>query len=330
MNRQNPLIVITGPTAAGKTECAIWLAQRLNAEIISADSMQVYQYMDIGTAKPDLLQQQTVKHHLLDLVRPDEDFSVSDYKRHFEQTVPRINAAGKLAIITGGTGLYIRACLRAFLEQNPVGPNWELRNCFQKQAAEKGALYLHQQLMQVDPAAAARIHPNDLRRVIRALEVFHTLGEPISGLQTQREVNGPYRVIYVVIDRERDELYQRIDARVDRMVQQGLQQEVESLLDRGYSSNLKSMQSLGYRQFTAYLQGRCSLETVIELMKRETRRYAKRQLTWFRKEPVDYWVNASGGRREFFGEILRYLEGSLDRMSNSIENNLVGGKKDNE
>jgi tRNA dimethylallyltransferase len=326
MSHRNPLIVIAGPTAAGKTECAIWLAQKLNAEIVSADSMQVYKYMDIGTAKPGLAQQQTVKHHLIDLVPPDADFSVSDYKLSFAQTVPEISAAGKLPVVSGGTGLYIRASLRSFLEQNPVGPNWELRNHFQSQAAEKGALYLHQQLLQVDPAAAARIHPNDLRRVIRALEVFHTLGKPISGLQTQLESNGPYRVFYIVINRERSELYQRIDARVVQMVQQGLQQEVESLLERGYSSNLKSMQSLGYRQFTGYLQGRYSLETAIEQMKRETRKYAKRQLTWFRKEPVDFWVNISGNRRDFFGEILQYLEGSLHRMSNNIENKFSGGK----
>ncbi len=319
MNQQQlPLIVIAGPTAVGKTECAIRIAREVNAEVLSADSMQIYKYMDIGTAKPSLEQRQTIEHHLLDLVEPDIEFSVSDYKMFFDKAVAEIVAKGKLPLMTGGTGLYIRACLRSFLIENPVGPNWELRRSLQAQAEEKGSTYLHQQLERVDSGAASRIHPNDLRRIIRGLEVYHTLGKPISELQNQMNSHSPYQVFYIFINRERNELYQRIDQRVDAMVREGFQQEVESLLARGYSPGLKSMNSLGYRQFIQYLAGKTSLETAISLMKQETRNYAKRQLTWFRKEPVALWVDASGDRREFFGEIMQYLEGGLHRMSNSI------------
>lgn len=312
-----PLIVITGPTAVGKTECAIWIAQKLNAEIISADSMQVYRYMDIGTAKPSLEQQQAVKHHLIDVVEPDCDFSVSDYKTLFDETVPAILAKGKFPLVTGGTGLYIRACLRSFLEGNPVRPNPELRNSLQSIAAEKGSLYLHQQLATADPDSARRIHPNDLRRIIRALEVYYILGEPISKLQIQQANESPYQVIYIFLNRERAELYRRIETRVDEMLHQGLLKEVEMLLEKGYHSDLKPLQSLGYRQMIEYLQGKYSWETAIAAIKQETRNYAKRQLTWFRKEPIDLVVTLVGNNREFFGEILQFLEGSLDQMSNS-------------
>jgi tRNA dimethylallyltransferase len=312
-----PLIVIAGPTAVGKTECAIWIAQQLNAEIISADSMQVYRYLDIGTAKPSLEQQQAVRHHLIDVVEPDSDFSVSDYKTLFDETVPALMARGKLPLVTGGTGLYIRACLRSFLDGNPVQPNWELRNSLNLKAEAQGSSFLHQQLARVDPEAARRIHPNDLRRIIRALEVYEVLGEPISKLQIQQKNESPYHVLYIFLDRERAELYQRIEARVDEMLGQGLLKEVESLLERGYRSDLKPLQSLGYRQMIAYLQGQYSWETAVAAIKQETRNYAKRQLTWFRKEPIDLVVTLVGNNRELFGEILQYLEGSLGRMSNS-------------
>lgn len=312
-----PLIVIAGPTAVGKTECALWIAQKLNAEIISADSMQVYRYMDIGTAKPGLEQQQAVKHHLIDVVEPDFDFSVSNYKTLFDETVSALIARGKLPLVTGGTGLYIRACLRSFLEGNPVQPNWELRNSLKVVAEEKGSLHLHQQLSVADPDAARRIHPNDLRRIIRALEVYEISGEPISKLQIQQANESPYQVIYIFLNRERAELYQRIETRVDEMLDHGLLKEVETLLEKGYRSDLKPLQSLGYRQMIEYLQGKSSWETAVTAIKQETRNYAKRQLTWFRKEPVDLVVTLVGNNREFFGEILQSLEGSLGQMSNS-------------
>jgi tRNA dimethylallyltransferase len=312
-----PLIVIAGPTAVGKTECAIWIAQQLNAEIISADSMQVYRYMDIGTAKPSLEEQKAVKHHLIDVVEPDQDFSVSDYKTLFDETIPALRVNGKLPLVTGGTGLYIRACLRSFLEGNPVEADWELRDTLQTLAEEKGSSYLHERLAAVDSAAAQRIHPNDLRRIIRALEVYEISGVPISQLQVQEANESPYHVIYIFLNRERSELYQRIEMRVDQMIDQGLRKEVAALLDKGYRSDLKPFQSLGYRQMIEYLQGKSTWETAVAAIKQETRNYAKRQLTWFRKEPVNLKVTLVGNKREYFGEILQYLEGSLDQMSNS-------------
>lgn len=299
---------------------AIALAQKLNAEIISADSMQVYRYMDIGTAKPSPSERQGIKHHLIDLVTPDCDFSVSDYQKYFHPALASILAAGKLPIFSGGTGLYIRACLESFLTGNPAGADPDFRRSLHEQAAREGSAALHQQLQQVDPLSARRIHPNDLRRIIRALEVYHATGRPFSELQSRQPGETKYRVIYVFLDRDRAELYRRIDERVEQMLKQGLVAEVRMLMDRGYGPELKSMQSLGYRQIVSYLRGSCTLEQAVAEMKTKTRNYAKRQLTWFRREPVDFWVNLSkkhsnnGFPREIFLEILEYLEGRLERM----------------
>jgi tRNA dimethylallyltransferase len=306
----NPLIVITGPTAVGKTDLAIWLAERLNGEIISADSMQVYKYMDIGTAKPTLEEQQRVKHHLIDIVKPSEDFSVADYRVLFDQTVSSLNGQGKIPLMVGGTGLYIRACLRSFSFIDP-GADPELRHKLREQATDAGPGFLHQRLQQVDPEAAARIHPNDNHRIIRALEVYLHTGTPFSLIRSKQEIALKYPLIYVFLDRDRAELYQRIEVRVDSMLKQGLVLEVKELLKQGFSSNLKAMQSLGYQQINEYIENKISLEQATELIKQKTRNYAKRQLTWFRKEPVDLWINISGPSEEFFGEILNYIEGRL-------------------
>jgi tRNA dimethylallyltransferase len=306
-----PLIVIAGPTAVGKTEFAIWLSGQLNAEIISADSMQVYKYMDIGTAKPSPLEQRLVKHYLIDVVEPDQEFSVADYKSLFDQTVRMIQSAGKLPIMVGGSGLYIRACTQSFFFEDPGGADWELRNSLKAQAQEHGVQCLYQQLEKVDAIAASRIHPNDLRRIIRALEVYQSTGIPISRLQAERNPDSQYQTIYIFIDRDRSELYQRIEARVDLMIEQNLIGEVESLLKRGYSPDLKPMQSLGYKQINEYFQRIYPLEEAVNRIKQLTRNYAKRQLTWFRKEPVDFWVNISSNKQEFFGVILNYIRGRL-------------------
>jgi tRNA dimethylallyltransferase len=306
-----PIIVISGPTAVGKTDLAIRLSEHLNAEIISADSMQVYKYMDIGTAKPSLKEQQRVKHHLIDIVEPNRDFSVADYQSLFDHTVNMLSSQGKIPLVVGGTGLYIRACLRSFPFKDP-GADQKIRQRLREQAAvanEPG--FLHQQLKQVDPRAAEKIHPNDTYRVIRALEVFLRTGTPFSLFQAEQETRPRYQAIYLFLNRDRDELYRRIEARVDLMLEQGLVAEVESLLERGFSSELKSMQSLGYQQINDYLQTKISLEQARELIKQRTRNYAKRQLTWFKKEPVDFWVNISGPNQEFFDLILKYIEGRL-------------------
>ena len=312
-----PLLVIAGPTGVGKTECAIRLAKMLNGEIISADSMQVYKYMDIGTAKPDDEEQQEAKHHLIDIVEPDQDFTVSDYKNLFDMTVPLVVAAGKLPMVVGGTGLYIRVCLQSYLTGNPAGADWELRKRLNEQADEKGLSYLFEELKRVDLIAAGRIHPNDKRRIIRALEVYENTGKPISELHANQVNDSIYTPVYLFLDRERSELYRRIEERVDRMFEKGFLQEVRSLLERGYSPGLKPMQGLGYHQINEYFQNKFSLEQAIAQVKQQTRNYAKRQLTWFRKEPVDLSVDMTGNNREFFGEILVYLEGRLSGMSNN-------------
>jgi tRNA dimethylallyltransferase len=313
-----PLLVIAGPTAVGKTDCAISLALRLTGEIISADSMQVYKYLDLGTAKPSLEQQLAVKHHLIDLVTPDQEFAVSDFRKLFEDTIKEVVSRGKLPILSGGTGLYIRACLQAYLGDNPAGADWDLRLRLQEAAREQGPEFLFQQLEKVDPAAAARIHPNDLRRVIRALEVFQTTGKPISSFQSRQPAGELYQLTYIFLERERTDLYHRIDRRVDFMIEQGLLDEVSSLLEMGYSPDLKPMQGLGYRQMNDYLQKKCSWEEAVASMKQQTRNYAKRQLTWFRKEPIDFRMNLTNRGPEFLGEILEYLEGRFDQMSNNI------------
>ncbi|NLW48521.1 MAG: tRNA (adenosine(37)-N6)-dimethylallyltransferase MiaA [Firmicutes bacterium] len=311
----NPLIILTGPTAVGKTELSLELAQRVNAEIVSADSMQVYKYMDIGTAKPSLKERESVPHHLLDLVRPDQDFSVADYQRHFQQTVNSIYDRGKLPLLTGGTGLYIRACIQGF-DLEPGGPLPSLRRELKEQIEEYGPQYLYQRLLTVDPEAAEKIHPNDQRRVIRALEVFLSTGAPISKLQRNRSSNYQFKLIYIFLNRDRDELYRRIEDRVEQMIEAGLVEEVNSLIKKGFSPQLKPMQSLGYKQISNYLFQNFSLEEAITSIKQETRRYAKRQLTWFRREPIDYAVTITGDSQEFFGDILNYIEG---RLGNDVE-----------
>lgn len=308
----NPLIILAGPTAVGKTELSLKLARRLNTEIVSADSMQIYKYMDIGTAKPSPEERKAVPHHLLDLVEPDQEFSVADYKAYFEATVASLYQRGKIPLVTGGTGLYIRACIQAF-DLGPGKPDPDLRRELNEQAERFGVNYLHQRLRESDPEAASKIHPNDRRRLIRALEVFINTGVPISSLQKNRSIRFKYKLIYIFLNRERNELYDRIEKRVERMIADGLIDEVRSLLERGYSPDLKPMQSLGYKQINLFLQGKLTLEEAIASIKQETRRYAKRQLTWFRKEPIDYHFNVSGNSEEFFGDILNYIEGRLGK-----------------
>jgi tRNA dimethylallyltransferase len=307
-----PLIVIAGPTAVGKTDCAIWLAERLHGEIVSADSMQVFKYMDIGTAKPSLEQQQRVKHHLIDIVDPDQDFSVADYQDLFDRTVNSLLRDNKIAVVTGGTGLYIRACLRSYAFIDP-GADPEIRRQLRDEAENAGDTdYLYRQLMQVDPETAIKVHPHDSHRLIRALEVYRRTGTPFSKLQAeQQRSTSKYATIFLFLDRDRDELYQRIEARVDVMFQMGFINEVKGLFEKGYSPELKAMQSLGYQQISQFLKNRISLAEAEALIKQKTRNYAKRQLTWFRKEPVDLWYHISGSNEEFFGEILNYIEGRL-------------------
>jgi tRNA dimethylallyltransferase len=309
-----PIIIIAGPTAAGKSELAIRIAEHFRTGIISADSMQVYRHLNIGTAKPTLQEQRRVPHHLIDLVEPDQSFSVADYQSCFHSKLQEFTSRKQMPLVVGGTGLYIRASLQSF-HFSPAGPETALRQELQTIAEKFGNEYLYHQLVEQDPLSAARIHPNDLRRVIRALEVFQTTGVSISEQpQWSGALDRP--VIYLVIDRDRTGLYQRIEARVDRMIVDGLLDEVRQLLQMGFGPELKPLQGLGYRQMMAFLHNKISWNDALDDLKKATRNYAKRQLTWFRREPFDCWLNLSNQGPGFMDEILSFIEGRLDRMSN--------------
>ncbi|HHZ20681.1 MAG TPA: tRNA (adenosine(37)-N6)-dimethylallyltransferase MiaA [Firmicutes bacterium] len=302
------LPVLVGPTAVGKTELSIRLAEALGAEILSADSMQIYKYMDIGTAKPTPAERRGIPHHLLDLVTPDQPFSVAEYQKSFQSVEKAVRARNRIPLVTGGTGLYIRAVTRQFrIPAPPADP--QLRKELQERLEQEGNQRLHDELRRVDPAAAQRIHVNDGRRIIRALEVFIGSGKPFSTWleDAQQPINSG--TVMIGLNRDRNELYQRIDLRVEQMLRRGLLDEVKMLLDRGYSPELTSMQGLGYKELVPVIQGTVSLEDAVELLKRRTRNYAKRQLTWFRSEPV-VWFELKDNEEDLtVQKILSFLEG---------------------
>jgi len=287
------VVVILGPTAVGKTEVGIELAQRWNAEIISADSSAVYRGLDIGSAKPTPEEQQRVRFHLIDVVNPDEVFTAARFRELALQAIEDIQRRGKRVLIVGGTGLYIRVLLHGFsLAPPPADP--EIRAHWKAELERVGAPALHERLKQIDPVAAARIHPNDAVRITRALEVYEMTGVPISQWQRRAEAELPALKIGLTMPREL--LYQRIDARVDQMIQRGMLQEVQQLLQKGYNPEQPALKGLGYRHLIGYIQGRVSWDEAVRLWKRDTRRFAKRQMTWFRKEPGIHWIDASYGK----------------------------------
>lgn len=288
---KKPLIILTGPTAAGKTKLSIALAKTVNGEIISADSMQVYQYMDIGSAKIKKEEMQGVPHYLIDVLKPEEEFHVVRFQEMAKQAMEEIYAKGKIPILTGGTGFYIQAVVKD-IDFSENTEKSEIRSRLEQLAKDKGREYLHQKLLEVDPDSAQKIHANNVKRVIRALEYYELTGEKIS-LHNEREAakESPYCYAYFVLNDLREKLYQRIDARVDEMLKEGLVQEVEKLSRMGYTRNLVSMQGLGYKEILAYLEGECSLEEAVYILKRDTRHFAKRQITWFKREPDVIWVN---------------------------------------
>lgn len=288
---KKPLIILTGPTAAGKTKLSIALAKAVNGEIISADSMQVYQYMDIGSAKIKKEEMQGVPHYLIDVLKPEEEFHVVRFQEMAKQAMEEIYAKGKIPILTGGTGFYIQAVVKD-IDFSENTEKSEVRSRLEQLAKDKGREYLHQKLLEVDPDSAQKIHANNVKRVIRALEYYELTGEKIS-LHNEREAvkESPYCYAYFVLNDLREKLYQRIDARVDEMLKEGLVQEVEKLSRMGYTRNMVSMQGLGYKEILAYLEGECSLEEAVYILKRDTRHFAKRQITWFKREPDVIWVN---------------------------------------
>ncbi len=281
---QLPVLILTGPTAVGKTEISLGLAKAAGGEIISADSMQVYRHMDIGTAKilPD--QQQGIPHYMIDEWEPDQEFNVFLFQKRVKECIQDIHARGKLPILAGGTGFYIQAVLYdiAFAEGQQDD---SFRRRLQREAAEKGGRQLHDRLRQVDPESAEAIHVNNVKRVIRALEYYEFTGEKFSTHnERERRRISPYHFLYLVLTMDRQELYRRIDRRVDQMMEEGLAGEVQGLLDRGYGRELVSMQGLGYKESAAALAGECTMEEAVYRLKRDTRHFAKRQMTWFRRE----------------------------------------------
>lgn len=290
--KKKPLIILTGPTAVGKTALSIKLAKAVNGEIISADSMQVYKGMDIGSAKIMPEEMDGVKHHLIDVLEPSEEFNIVKFQELSKQALEEIYAQGKVPIIAGGTGFYIQSVLYDIdFETNEN--NREYRTWLEAIATKEGGVQiLYAMLKEKDPKSANIIHENNVKRVIRALEFFEETGTPISEHnEEQREKESPYNFCYFVLNDDREKLYSNIDRRVDIMFETGLVEEVKKLHFKGYTKNMVSMQGLGYKEVLDYLNGEISLERAVYLIKRDTRHFAKRQLTWFRREKTVTWVD---------------------------------------
>ena len=286
-----PMVILTGPTAVGKTELSIRLAKILDAEIISADSMQVYKKMDIGTAKITKEEMQGVKHYLVDEIEPSEGFDVARFKSMATNAIEKIRENGHIPVVVGGTGFYIQAITKD-IDFTQAEQEDGYRQELEQLAAEKGNEYLHQMLLDVDPVSAGEIHANNVKRVIRALEFYHQNQSPISAHnQEQKEHETPYNLAYFVLNVPRELLYKRIDDRIDEMLKEGLLEEVQKLKDMGYHRGMVSMQGLGYKEILAYLDGEYPLEEAVRILKRDTRHFAKRQLTWFRREKDTIWMN---------------------------------------
>lgn len=283
------LVIIQGPTASGKSELAVRLAERFGGEIVNADSMQVYRRMNIGTAKPSAELRGRVPHHLLDIVDPDEPFSAADFRVRASRIIADIHARGGKAFLVGGTGLYIKALTRGLVDS--PGGDEALRRELEEQAVREGLSALHRRLAEVDPVAAARLHPNDRIRIVRALEVYLLTGRTLT---SWHEGHGfpeqPYRCLNLGIAVERSTLFRRVEQRVEQMIEEGLVTEVKGLLAAGYAPSLKPMSAIGYKEICAYLAGECTLDEAVSLIKRNTRQYAKRQMTWFGKDPEIIWV----------------------------------------
>ena len=287
---KKPLIILTGPTAVGKTKLSIELAKVVNGQMISADSMQVYRHMDIGTAKIRPEEMQDIPHYLIDVLDPWESFDVVRFQTMAKEALEKIYTAGAIPIVVGGTGFYIQALLYNIdFDENDSETGY--RSELQSFADRHGVEALHDRLRHVDEKSADMIHPNNIKRVIRALEFYHQTGTRISEHnETQRQKESPYRFVYFVLDDERERIYRRIDQRIDQMLDQGLVAEVKQLRDMGCTRDMVSMQGLGYKEILAYLDGECTLEEAVYILKRDTRHFAKRQLTWFRREHEVRWI----------------------------------------
>jgi tRNA dimethylallyltransferase len=302
----SPLVTIVGPTSVGKTRLALRLAKELGAEIVSADSRQLYRGMDIGTDKPTAKERQRVPHHLVDIVDPDEEFTLAQYQDMAYAAIDDVLARSRVPFLVGGTGLYIKAVVEGWSIPR-ARPNEALRAELYREAEVKGEEALHARLRQVDPVAAEKIDPRNVRRVVRALEVYLETGRLISELQGRNPP--PYRILQIGLTMERSALYQRIDQRIDRMIERGLVEEVRGLVEQGYGYELPAMSGLGYRQVGGYLRGEISLEEAIHLIKRDTRRFVRQQYNWFRlNDERIHWFQALDDPYERIkGAILQFL-----------------------
>jgi len=290
---KKPLVILTGPTAVGKTDLSIRLAKAINGAVISADSMQVYKGMDIGSAKIMPEEMNGVPHYLVDILEPSEEFHVVRFQELAKQAMTEIYANGQIPIVVGGTGFYIQALLYD-IDFTLQDEDTSLRESYEKLAAEKGAHWLHEKLCAVDPVSAEIIHENNIKRVIRALEFHEKSGRPISEHNAEeREKTSPYNFCYFVLNDDRSKIYERIDRRVDRMLKEGLVDEVKTLRGKGYRKNMVSMQGLGYKEILSWLDREITFEEAVYRIKRDTRHFAKRQLTWFRRERDVIWVDKS-------------------------------------
>lgn len=309
----NKLIILTGPTAVGKTELSVKLAEKINGEIISADSIQVYKYMDIGSAKVTKEEMRAIPHYLIDVIDPKEDFNIAVFKEMALKAMDEIYKKGKIPIVVGGTGFYIQSLLYDIDFSESNGENIEFRKKLEDLAREKGNEAVHEILQSVDEKSAELIHANNLKRVIRAIEFFEETGTKISEHnETQYEKKSPYNFVYFVLNCDRNVLYERIEKRIDIMLDKGLIDEVKTLKDMGLTKENNSMQGLGYKEILDYLDGVISLEEAEYILKRDTRHFAKRQLTWFRREKEVTWIN----KEDFSFDddmILKYMEDKLKR-----------------
>ena len=291
--KKKPMVILTGPTAVGKTALSIELAKKINGAIISADSMQVYKYMDIGSAKIMPEEMQKIKHYLVDELLPTDEFHIVKFQEMAKAALEEIYSDGKIPIIVGGTGFYIQGLLYD-IDFSKQDADYEYRMELEAFAKEHGAQALHERLREIDPASYETIHANNIKRVIRALEYYHLSGKPISEHNEQeRQKESPYHFAYFVLNDDRKNLYDRIEKRIDVMMEQGLLEEVTRLKQMGCHKDMVSMQGLGYKEILAYLDGECSLEEAVNLIKKETRHFAKRQLTWFRRERDVIWFDKS-------------------------------------
>lgn len=310
------LLVLIGPTAVGKTRISLEIAQRFQCEIISGDSMQVYKGMDIGTAKATKEERSVVPHHLIDIREPDEPFSASEFKTLAEEAIKDIHERGKLPFLVGGTGLYVESLCYDY-DFSPVDEDATFRKEMQTLVEKHGNIFLHEQLRQIDPESAERIHPNDTRRIIRALEVYEVSGKTWSDhlrAQQQKKEKSPYDLCLIGLTMEREMLYRRIEERIDQMIEAGLVAEVQRLLDRGISAESVAMQGLGYKEIIGYLHGEYTLEEAIQLLKRNTRRFAKRQWSWFRHMKEIEWVDVTD--TENISAHLQQISGIISKRFN--------------